>query len=74
MGLDQDTDEIIELALLPFKYERNTGAIVRVGPDAALSAFRLMPWTFLLSGAMEKEGLTRWWRARSSMQSAHPRP
>jgi DNA polymerase-3 subunit epsilon len=39
-GLDQDTDEVIELALLPFEYERDTGAIVRVDADAALSAFR----------------------------------
>jgi DNA polymerase III subunit epsilon len=39
-GLDQDTDEVIELALLPFEYERDTGAIVRVDQDAALSAFR----------------------------------
>jgi hypothetical protein len=46
-GLDQDTvagfdraDEVIELALLPFEYERDTGAIVSVDQDAALSAFR----------------------------------
>jgi DNA polymerase III subunit epsilon len=39
-GLDQDTDEVIELALLPFEYERNTGAVVRVDSGAALSAFR----------------------------------
>jgi len=39
-GLDQDTDEVIELALLPFEYERDTGVIVRVDTDAALNAFR----------------------------------
>lgn len=39
-GLDPDTDEVIELALLPFEYERDTGAIVRVDQDSALSAFR----------------------------------
>src|SRR5690606_5048754 len=39
-GLDQDGDEVIELALLPFEYERDTGAIVRVDTDAALNAFR----------------------------------
>lgn len=39
-GLDQDTDEVIELALLPFEYERDTGRIVRVDVAGALSAFR----------------------------------
>src|SRR5262245_28827180 len=39
-GLDPDSDEVIELALLPFEYERDTGAIVSVGEEAALSAFR----------------------------------
>jgi len=39
-GLDQDTDEVIELALLPFEYERDTGTIVRVDQGTALSAFR----------------------------------
>lgn len=39
-GLDPDTDEVIELAVLPFEYERDTGAIVRVDAGAALSAFR----------------------------------
>src|SRR5690606_25134271 len=39
-GLDLDTDEVIELALLPFEYERDTGAIVSVDQDAALNAFR----------------------------------
>lgn len=39
-GLDLDTDEVIELALLPFEYERDTGAIVSVDHDAALNAFR----------------------------------
>ena len=39
-GLDLDTDEVIELALLPFEYERESGAIVSVDYDAALCAFR----------------------------------
>lgn len=39
-GLDQDKDEIIELALLPFEYERDTGQIVSVDEAQALSAFR----------------------------------
>src|ERR1700749_4114041 len=39
-GLDPDADEVIELALLPFEYERDTGAIVRVDAENALSAFR----------------------------------
>lgn len=39
-GLAPDTDEVIELALLPFEYERDTGVIVCVNQDAALSAFR----------------------------------
>lgn len=39
-GLDSDGDEIIELALLPFEYARDSGAIVRVDHDAALSALR----------------------------------
>jgi DNA polymerase-3 subunit epsilon len=39
-GLDPSEDEVIELALLPFEYERETGAIVRVDLASALSAFR----------------------------------
>ena len=39
-GLDPDRDEVIELALLPFDYDRDTGAIVGVDKDGALSAFR----------------------------------
>lgn len=39
-GLDAETDELIELALLPFEYERDTGAIVRVDHAGALLAFR----------------------------------
>src|SRR5215831_3479486 len=30
-GLDQDQDEVVELALLPFEYERDSGRIVAVG-------------------------------------------
>jgi hypothetical protein len=33
-GVHQDTDEVIDLALLPFEYERGTGAIVRVDQEA----------------------------------------
>jgi DNA polymerase-3 subunit epsilon len=39
-GLDQDIDEVIELALLPFEYERDTGRIVSVDEAKALSALR----------------------------------
>lgn len=39
-GLDQDSDEVIELALLPFEYERHTGKIVSVDEAHALSALR----------------------------------
>ena len=39
-GLDRDTDEVIELALLPFEYERDTGRIVHVDAQLAMSAFR----------------------------------
>jgi DNA polymerase III subunit epsilon len=39
-GLDQDRDEVIELALLPFEYERETGRVVAVDDVHALSALR----------------------------------
>jgi DNA polymerase III subunit epsilon len=39
-GLDPGTDEVIELALVPFEYERETGRIVSVDERGALSAFR----------------------------------
>lgn len=39
-GLDLDTDEVIELALLPFEYERESGRLVRVDTDAALDGLR----------------------------------
>lgn len=39
-GLNQDQDEVIELALLPFDYVRDTGEIVRVFEDEAFNAFR----------------------------------
>jgi DNA polymerase III subunit epsilon len=39
-GLDPDSHEVIELALLPFEYERDTGRIVAVDEANALSAFR----------------------------------
>jgi DNA polymerase-3 subunit epsilon len=39
-GLDLDRDEVIELALLAFDYDRATGRILRVRTNHALSAFR----------------------------------
>lgn len=39
-GLDADEDEVIELAMLPFDYDRDSGAIVAVHVDAALAALR----------------------------------
>ncbi len=39
-GLDQDRDEVIELALLPFDYERASGRIVAVHERDAISEFR----------------------------------
>jgi DNA polymerase III subunit epsilon len=39
-GLGNDTDEVIELAVLPFEYERDTGLVVSVDEAHALSAFR----------------------------------
>jgi DNA polymerase-3 subunit epsilon len=39
-GLDHDKDEVIELALPPFEYERETGRIVRIDQAGALSALR----------------------------------
>ncbi len=39
-GLAPERDEVIELALLPFDYERDTGRIVSVDEVHALSAFR----------------------------------
>ncbi len=43
-GLDLDSDEVIELALLPFDYERDTGRIVSVDERVALNAFREPPF------------------------------
>lgn len=39
-GLDQESDEVIELALLPFEYERDSGRIVAVDERQALSGLR----------------------------------
>ncbi len=39
-GLDHGVDEVIELALLPFDYERDTGRIARIDEAAALSGLR----------------------------------
>ena len=39
-GLDTETDEIIEVALLPFDYDPRTGVIVAVHEDAALNELR----------------------------------
>jgi DNA polymerase-3 subunit epsilon len=39
-GLDTDIDEVIELALLPFEYERESGRIVTVDETMALNGLR----------------------------------
>lgn len=39
-GLDPDCDEVIELAMVPFDYERDSGRIIAVHLDAALFALR----------------------------------
>ena len=39
-GLDPDRDEVIELALLPFEYDRDSGEIVRVDEANAFNALR----------------------------------
>lgn len=39
-GLDQEADEVIEIALLPFDYERDTGRLISVEEARAFSAFR----------------------------------
>jgi DNA polymerase-3 subunit epsilon len=39
-GLDPESDEVIELALLPFEYDRATGEIVRVLDQEAFSGLR----------------------------------
>jgi len=39
-GLNHETDEVIELALLPFDYDPHTGAITRVRVDEAYCGFR----------------------------------
>jgi DNA polymerase-3 subunit epsilon len=39
-GLNHDTDEVIEVALLPFEYERDTGVIVRVLEREAYAGLR----------------------------------
>lgn len=55
-GLD-DSDEVIELALLPFEYERDTGRIVSVDQQAALSAFR-QPAAPIPAASTEIHGIT----------------
>jgi DNA polymerase-3 subunit epsilon len=39
-GLNLDSDEVIELALLPFDYDRDAGEIVAIDEAKALEAFR----------------------------------
>lgn len=39
-GLDQDVDEVIELAMVSFDYDKHTGEIVRVDEAVMLSSFR----------------------------------
>ena len=67
-GADQDTDEVIELALLPFEYERDTGAIVR-DEEAALR----LPSAFISDPRRRAQihgHRLRWSMAKSSTQSA----
>src|SRR5690554_1076902 len=56
-GLDQDADEMIELALLPFEYERDTGRIVSVDEANALSGFR-EPSKLIPQEATQVHGVT----------------
>jgi DNA polymerase-3 subunit epsilon len=39
-GRDIDTDEVIELAILPFEYDAKSGAILKICMDEGLFAFR----------------------------------
>jgi DNA polymerase-3 subunit epsilon len=39
-GLNQDTDEVIEIALLPFAYDRPSGMITTIDIDTAYTALR----------------------------------
>lgn len=39
-GLDLETDEVIELAIVPFEYEKATGRVVQVHADRIFSGFR----------------------------------
>jgi DNA polymerase-3 subunit epsilon len=39
-GLNHESDEVIEIALLPFDYIRDSGEIVRICEEAALESFR----------------------------------
>lgn len=78
-GLDPDTDEVIELALLPFDYERDTGRIVAVDERLALNAFRepsfpIPPETTNLHGitdAMVKGQTIDAERVRAIIEPAH---
>lgn len=53
----EDSDEVIELALLPFDYERDTGRIVSVDRANALSAFR-QPSAPIPAASTEIHGIT----------------
>jgi DNA polymerase-3 subunit epsilon len=39
-GLDIETDEVIELAILPFEYDTKSGAILKICTDDGLFAYR----------------------------------
>lgn len=39
-GLDIDTDEVIELAILPFEYDAKSGTIIKICADEGLFAYR----------------------------------
>jgi DNA polymerase-3 subunit epsilon len=56
-GLDSDKDEVIELALLPFEYERDTGRVVAVDAENAVSLLR-QPSIPIPAEATQLHGLT----------------
>ncbi|MCP5082364.1 MAG: hypothetical protein GY948_11770 [Alphaproteobacteria bacterium] len=66
-GLDTETDEIIEVALLPYDYDPGTGEIVAVHEDHALDDFRdpgipIPPEASQVNGITDKlvNGRTSW--------------
>ncbi len=53
----EDEDEVIELALLPFEYERDTGVITAVHVDRAIAALR-QPSTLITPESSAIHGIT----------------